>query len=104
MSNNANDITCGNHMIKWNYRITCEKTCEKIEGTDIAAITGNQIILSNIGYPMYSVDPVHLKCKPECMKGKIKAAYQNSKGYYLIVYEGCTIFFCGCEKRIGKLL
>ena len=100
----SKSILCNNHIIRWKNKINCSKielTADKINETTIATITNNKFIISNNVFT--SIDHSQIK-GPYFIKNKIKAAFKDSKGTLLILYENCTLYYCGKEQKIGSLL
>ena len=101
---NSINILGDEHIIKWKNKINCckqELTADKIEQIEIATATNNKIIISNIVFN--SIDQTKIK-GPPFIKNKIKAAFKDSKGTLLILYENSTLYYCGKEHKIGSLL
>lgn len=102
MNSHKNNITCDNHIIKWKYKITCEKIAEKIIKSDIVAITPNKIAIQSLYDSFTEIDQNKIK-KPDFIKHKIKNVYRNKRGMILFIYEDCTVYLkCG-EEMVGKL-
>ena len=93
---------CDNHCVKWTCRINCDKTSgEPIDETEIANVSEERVILSNI---VYKAIPKEKVKGPECIHAKIYKAYTNPTACVLIIYENCTVYLKGREEKVGKLL
>jgi hypothetical protein len=90
-----------NHIIKWNYKITCSKNAEKINQESIAYISKNKIIFDNMSFN--SIDKNKVK-NPDFIKDKVIAVYTSLKYCSLFIYDNGTIYLRGKEEKIGKIL
>ena len=102
MNSNNNNISNTNHIIKWTYKINCDKTAEKIDRNDITIITNDKIIIPNIVDSFYQVDTQSVKI-PNFIKQKVKSVYRNSRGVVLIIYDNYTTYLRCDTELVGKL-